>query len=246
MSSPLLIALRPVKTVFLATLLAVASFASSPVVEPVYLSADVSKYLTLLPPPPSNDSPAGQADLFVVLRLQAARTPAQEARVKELADHTPFQMGALAFGPEFNAENLPVTDKFFKAVRAQSRPAILSTKSNWNRTRPYLRGVGVEPCAPKPKSSSYPSGHSLEAALWAALLTAAFPEHAEVFAVEVQDTMWSRIVGGVHYPSDTQAGLKVGLEIARDMLASEDMAAALEAIRAEVAALPTVRPAISH
>lgn len=90
---------------------------------------------------------------------------------------------------------------------------------------------------PAPQNTSYPSGHSTESALWAEILSTAFPEKVELFETQVQDTMWSRIVGGVHYPSDTQAGLILGKEIARQMLANEDMQAALTTIRAETAKL---------
>lgn len=211
------------------------SVATETAASPVYLGSDVGAFLNLLPAPPTDDSPAGQADLTTVLWLQEHRTPEQIAKAQELAAHTPFQMGARALGPDFTPEQLPRTAEIFKRIRDQSRPAILAAKGAWNRARPYLRDARVRPCVPKPKSASYPSGHSTEAALWAGILSAAFPDKTPVFEKEVQDTMWSRVVGGVHYPTDTQAGLKLGREIARQMLTSEDMQTAIGIIRAEVA-----------
>lgn len=202
---------------------------------PVYLGSDVTAFLNLLPAPPADESPAGQADLTTVLWFQEHRTPEQIAKAQELAPHTPFQMGARALGPDFTPERLPRTAEIFKRIRDQSRPAILATKGAWNRARPYLRDSRVQPCVPKPKSASYPSGHSTEAALWAGILGAVFPDHSPIFEKEIQDTMWSRVVGGVHYPTDTEAGLRLGREIARQMLATEDMQTAIETIRAEVA-----------
>jgi len=204
---------------------------------PVYLGTDLTVFQQLLPPPPPDDSPAGRADLAVVLRLQAERTPEQVARAQQLAAHTPFLMGAEAWGAEFTPENLPETAKIFKAVRDQSRPAILAAKAGWARPRPYQRDMRVTPCVPKPASSSYPSGHSVESALWAAIMAAAFPEKAACFEKHVEDTMWSRIVGGAHYPTDTQAGRMLGEEIARKMLESADLQSALEIIRTETSGL---------
>ena len=205
---------------------------------PVYLRPDVAVFQHLLPPPPADDSPAGQADLAVVLRLQAERTPEQVARTQHLAAHTPFQMGSVAWGPDFTPENLPETAMIFKAVRDQSRPVILAAKGAWARPRPYQRDPRVTPCVSKPASSSYPSGHSTESALWAAILAAAFPGKAACFEKEVEDTMWSRIVGGAHYPTDTQAGRMLGEEIARKMPETADLQIALEIIRTETSRLP--------
>lgn len=216
---------------------------------PIYLGTDVAAFQQLLPPPPTDASPAGRADLAVVLRLQTDRTPPQVAWAQQLAGHNPFLMGATAWGPAFNAENLPETAKIFKAVRDQSRPAILAAKATWNRPRPYQHDIRVTPCVPKPASSSYPSGHSVESALWAAILAAAFPEKAACFEKHVEDTMWSRIVGGAHYPTDTQAGRMLGEEIARKMLESADLQSALEIIRTETSGLlgaQTVLSAAGH
>ncbi|MCR6630458.1 MAG: phosphatase PAP2 family protein [Magnetospirillum sp.] len=109
-------------------------------------------------------------------------------------------------------------------------------KSSWDRARPYQRDIRVQPCVNKPSNSSYPSGHSAESAIWAALLGAAFPDKAAIFEAIVEETMWSRIIGGVHYPTDTQAGLMLGREIARHLLASEDTQTAIATIRAETLA----------
>lgn len=207
--------------------------AATPTAAPVYLAADVSAYRQLLPPPPPDDSPAGLADLATLLRLQAERTPEQVARAQQLAAHTPFLMGAAAWGAGFTAKNLPETAKIFRAIRDQSRPAILAAKNAWSRPRPYQRDARVTPCVPKPGSSSYPSGHAADSALWAAILSAAFPEKAARFEAIVEETMWSRVIGGVHYPTDVQAGRQLGRAIAAKMLETPALHSALDVIRAE-------------
>lgn len=199
---------------------------------PVYLPEGFAGFRPL-PPPPPDDSPAGMADLMTVLRLQAERTSDQIARTRQLADHTAFMMGARAWGPDFNAENMPESAKIFKALHVQARPVIASAKKSWARARPYERDARVRPCVNRPGSESYPSGHSALSAVWAGVMAAAFPEKAAFFQAQVEDTMWSRIVGGAHYPTDTQAGRILGEEIARCMLRSEDMQEALAIIRRE-------------
>ncbi len=189
-----------------------------------------------LPPPPAADSPAGLADLSTVLQVQADRTAEQVARARRVEQHTPFLMGTAVMGPWFTAENLPRTAEIMQAVWKETNRVATGLKKKWMRERPSAFDVRVQPCVKVPGNSSYPSGHSTNATVWAAILSAAFPEHAAAFAAQARETMWARVLGGAHFPSDTEAGRLFGEEIARAMLASAEMPAAIEEMRAEVAA----------
>jgi acid phosphatase (class A) len=192
--------------------------------------------LAELPPPPPDDSPAGRADLETLLQVQADRTPAQVERARRTEKHTAFLMGASVLGPWFTAENLPQTARFFAEVNRQARPLVVQAKEGWHRPRPYVRDSRVQPCLPFPEGLSYPSGHSSSAALWAELFMAAFPEQQAAFAMQARETMWSRVLAGVHFPSDTQAGRLLGESIGKAMLTSPDTREALAAVRAEIEA----------
>jgi len=111
-------------------------------------------------------------------------------------------------------------------------------KRRWNRTRPYLYSSAVHPVVSRPDNTSYPSGHSAAAAVWGTILAAAFPEKAAEFRKQIHEVMWSRVLGGVHYPSDTVAGEMLGEAIANAMMKSPDMQAALKTIREEVGPRP--------
>lgn len=198
-----------------------------------FVPADAS-LLVELPPPPADDSPAGLADLETVLQVQAERTPAQVERAQRVEKHSAFLMGARVFGPWFTAENLPLTARFFKTAGSQFRPLLVQAKEKWERPRPYVRNDRVQPCLALPEGMSYPSGHSASAAVWAELFSAAFPERQGAFAAQVRETMWSRVLAGVHYPSDTQAGLLVGRTIGRAMLTQSTTREALAEVRAEI------------
>jgi acid phosphatase (class A) len=200
-----------------------------------FLAPDAVNIAALLPPPPGDTSPAGRADLETVLQVQADRTPAQIERAQRVAAHTPFLMGSFAFGPWFTPENLPRTAALFKLVREQSRPFIEAAKKTWSRPRPYDRDPRVQPVVDRPHNTSYPSGHSAESAIWASILTEAFPDRRDVFEDQVRETMWGRVLGGAHFPSDTQAGRDLGEAIGKAMLKTIDMKKAIEEIRAEVA-----------
>ena len=201
-----------------------------------FLAPGARDFSHLLPAPPADDSPAGLADLDTLLHLQTERTPAQVARAQRVAGQSHLTFGQAVFGAWFTARNLPRTDAIFQEIDRENGSVVQAAKGAVRRPRPYQRDTRIVPAVGKPgDSSSYPSGHTAGAAVWGAILAAAFPGDAAACQAQVRETMWCRELGGVHYPSDTEAGLLIGNEVARRMLASPAMAGALEEIRAEAA-----------
>lgn len=224
--------MRSIRVLCVLALFALASVASAQ----EFLAPGERDFSHVLPPRPTDDSPAGLADLDTLLHLQAERTPAQVARALRVAGQSHLTFGQAVFGEWFTAKNLPRTDAIFREIDHEQGGIVQTVKNGVQRPRPYQRDARIVPAVPKPNDgSSYPSGHSTGAAVWGAILAAAFPEDAAKCQAQVRETMWCRELGGVHFPSDTEAGLLLGSEVARRMLASPAMAKALEEIRAEAA-----------
>ncbi len=57
---------------------------------------------------------------------------------------------------------------------------------------------------------SYPSGHATRSELEARILGTLFPAQAEALLNRARQIADSRVVAGVHYASDTEAGLTLG------------------------------------
>ncbi len=205
-----------------------------------FLAPEQQDFTGVLPAPPDDASPAGLADLDTLLQLQAERTPAQAARAQRIVAQSEFTFGQAALGPWFTRENLPRTAAIFERINHENGAAVQAAKHAFHRPRPFQRDPRVVPVVPKPgDASSYPSGHSAGAAVWGAILAAAFPGDAPALQAQVHETMWCRELGGVHFPSDTEAGRLLGTEVARRLLASPAMAPALAEIRAEAAPFQT-------
>jgi undecaprenyl-diphosphatase len=79
------------------------------------------------------------------------------------------------------------------------------------RTRPCERLDGPPQRAPIPDKGSFPSGHTLHAIMGLVVVTHALPAVTPVFAVIALLVATSRVVLGVHYPSDVVAGASMGL-----------------------------------
>ena len=191
---------------------------------------------SILPPPPGDTTPAGLADLSVLLYVQAARTPAQAEMAKEMSHASVFDLNRDVFGDWFRRENLPRTSGILREVMEVTKPVLQAAKAHWKRPRPYVRSAEISPVVGRPgDAGSYPSGHTFGIAVPEFVLAAAFPELAGALDRQTHRMMWGRIAGGVHYPSDTEAGRLLAQELVRRLLQTAEMQRDLDVIRAEMA-----------
>ena len=210
-----------------------------------YFKGDVQAIIARIPPPPADDSIAGIADLETLLQLQKDRTPEQVERAKRVNTHTSrnvMGMAAQAFGPWFSEKNLPRTAQVLREINMERHYIGITVKDHWNRPRPFIRDTRIQPCLRRPGESSYPSGHTAASAAWAGVLAAAMPEYKEPLFEEVRETMWGRVLAGVHYPTDTVAGRKLGFLIAEEMLKTKVTRDAVKEMRVEILAFIKANP----
>jgi membrane-associated phospholipid phosphatase len=222
--------LRPVWAILLALPLAVVAAPEAG----RYLKAADIDVASLIPPAPTDDSLATAADLLTVYEVQQRRTPEQVALANYFAEDTVFQYDAV-IGKWFTAANLPITAEFFAQIDADRVAITRQGKRVWQRPRPPLLDPRIHACVSLPKSGAYPSGHSTIAFVWAGLLAEAFPEKREELRARAQLVAWSRVIGGVHYPTDITAGRQLGDRLAAEYLKVPAVREALEQIKAEAA-----------
>ncbi|MBA4137350.1 MAG: hypothetical protein C0518_08560 [Opitutus sp.] len=207
-----------------------------------YLRAADFDVTTLIVPAPADDSLTTATDLEVVYQIQQRRTPEQVALAAYFVNDHVFQYDA-AIGPWFTAENMPFTAEFFQQIHDDRYAISTQGKRAWKRPRPPLVDARIKAAVDLPKSGAYPSGHATQAFVWAVLLGEAFPEKRAALRARAETVAWSRVIGGVHYPSDIVAGRMLGEKLAQEFLKVPAVREALARVKAE-AEIASKRPAL--
>ena len=83
------------------------------------------------------------------------------------------------------------------------------------------------------RGSSYPSGHSTRGWTVAMVLARVAPDRAELVLKRAEDYMESRLICGMHFPSDVEAGHDVAIAVVSHLDAAPEFQADLDRARKE-------------
>jgi membrane-associated phospholipid phosphatase len=97
--------------------------------------------------------------------------------------------------------------------------AAWDAKYTYNRPHPSEIDSSLTTLLDNPNSPSYPSEHAVVAGAASAILSYLFPDHADAFAAQAEEAAHSRLVAGVSFPSDVEAGLALGQAVAEQVIA---------------------------
>jgi acid phosphatase (class A) len=199
-----------------------------------FVKTDAVDFKTILSAPPAADSDQTKAELDQMVGIQKGHTPDDPdvARARREVNMTPFIYSEV-LGSGFNPDDLPVTAKLMAEVTKTASPIVGRAKAYFGRKRPFLVDSRIEVLVAEENTPSYPSGHSTRATVWAMVLCEIFPEQKEALMARAHQIGDDRVLGGMHFPSDVEAGRKLAAEIVRQMLDNPDFKAQVEAARAE-------------
>jgi undecaprenyl-diphosphatase len=85
-----------------------------------------------------------------------------------------------------------------------------AVKRATRRERPFRQCADIRECVRASDQFSFPSGHTLHAVSFAVLLSVLYPTLAPALWTFALAVAASRVVLGVHYPSDVLAGAAIG------------------------------------
>ncbi|BDU72762.1 phosphatase PAP2 family protein [Mesoterricola silvestris] len=200
--------------------------------------------LSALPAPPLPGTLAAEADLETILQLQAWRTEAEVAWARGL-DHLDIFAAGAAVGPWFTRAALPRCAQFLEEALGDGEHLNKVAKLTFRRLRPPYFDARVKPCVPIlpwPKGEppagfySYPSGHSTSIFILVELLGELVPDRREALTKWAHRAAWSRMLAGMHFPSDDMGGKHLAAIAVKAMRTNpafrESMAACAQEIQA--------------
>ena len=168
---------------------------------------DKTRLLHSIPASPAPGSDIDQSDLAAVLGVQAARTPADIAEAK-YDEHFRLGMISNVLDPSFKEENYAKAFALLQHVDQDEYLLNSTLKKEYRRPRPYQAHHEVKPLF-EVKDYSYPSGHASGSRTLALVLALYFPEKKADLLRRSDAVGRSRVVAGVHYPSDVEQGKKL-------------------------------------
>lgn len=188
----------------------------------------------LLAPPPAADSAVTKAELDALVDVQKSRT--KERSDLAIADdqESIWRFADVVADTKFTKENLPLFTAFFDRVVATEPAVVDPAKDLWKRPRPYMTDTRINPLLKKKTSGAYPSGHTTIGTVMGMVLSNMIPEKRAVIMARAWDFGQSRIVAGMHYASDIEAGHLAGAAITAVLETHADFKAAFEAAKSEL------------
>ncbi len=210
-----------------------------------YLDPAEVDLVHVLAPPPPVDSPAGKADLQAVMAAVQSRTDAEIKHAQADDQRTVFRF-ADVMGPNFRPENLPFATQLFQHVYENGNAATVAAKSYFQRRRPFVVDPDIKIIVEQVPDFSYPSNHSTFAYEAGILLAAMVPEKAAAIFERAADFAHNRVIAGVHFPRDIEAGRIAGSVIDNALLHNAHFLADFERAKSEVRAALGLNASSSH
>jgi undecaprenyl-diphosphatase len=158
-----------------------------------------------------------EADVALCRRATRAQARPFSVRffrlVSRLGDGTLWVGCAIALPLVFGERALDTVARM-AAVGVAAALVAKSLKLATARARPFLAHAGIPAGAAPLDAGSFPSGHTLHAVAFTGVVVPDLPLTAFVLVPFTLAVAWSRVVLGLHYPSDVVAGAGVGAALA--------------------------------
>ncbi|MDR0354596.1 MAG: phosphatase PAP2 family protein [Deltaproteobacteria bacterium] len=208
--------------------------------------SEIPDSFAFLPPPPQAGSPEYVRDMsvFWLTRAEVGSPRWQEAAFDADIDDNWPEFFAESFGLTISRRLTPATWELLLRLQKDADATAKSAKVAYGRVRPFVlfNQPAGSTCAPGQEkflrhNGSYPSGHSVLGWSMALLLAEISPERQEPVISRGLDYGFSRVVCGVHWVSDVEAGRTAAAALVIRLHGDPEFAALLDKAKAEISLL---------
>src|ERR1700730_14146913 len=164
-------------------------------------------------PPPDRGSTG--KEVVEVAKLAAARDKAALDKIAYWDTGAPSYRWSELATAEYLKNGLPwqLASRGLALMHVAIYDAMIAawdSKYAYNRPRPNAVNSDLKTAIATPPSPSYPAEHAVAAGAASEVLAFLFPDRAQFFRDQSAEAARSRVVAGVNYPSDVEAGLALG------------------------------------
>jgi acid phosphatase (class A) len=205
-----------------------------------YLAGREVDFRTILGPPPPVDSRMDHADRELVEAYQ--NVDASRFESAKLDEEQLYPRFEKAFGRPVDAKTSPILVALLNRALLDVDATAAAAKDHFHRPRPFQRLQLNRVCnrgdAPKPEDhplhgASYPSGHSVHGWTVAMILSRVDPDRAPALTQRAEEYEESRLICGMHFPTDIEAGQVVAAAVVSRLDSSRAFRADLAKARKE-------------
>lgn len=193
-----------------------------------YLTAAQQSFADF-PAPPAAGTRAYKKDFAVLEDWQNRRTAEQCAKA-----NTAAKAGFDEFFADISPFPSPLTGEaaaIFKRIKIETDGVAADIKDRYKRQRPFHTDPALDPCLGRIGGLAYPSGHATISRMYALVLSELVPADKNKFLARADDAALDRVIGGVHHPSDIEAGKKLADRLFKAYRKSPVFKADLETLR---------------
>lgn len=176
------------------------------------------------PAPPAIDSKQMEEQLDELMRIERNVPTAIRAWVNHStwrAYNWWYEKLATAVFEEGSTTTAKDTALAYATISAANHDAILAcfkAKYTYWLIRPAQLKPDLPALFPNPPHPSYPAAHSCSAMSYAVSMSNFFPQHATELYSAAEEAGYSRLIGGIHYRVDKDAGEMIGKDVAEEVI----------------------------
>jgi acid phosphatase (class A) len=147
------------------------------------------------------------AEIDMLLNLVRARTAATSNAIIDEQDIQTATIGGFTVAELLYPENETALSRLLVYGWEDLATITLAEKEYFNRVRPDKADARIQPMIEVPRHPAYPSGHSTQSHYLALVIGLVYPDVADELMLRADEIAIHREIAGVHYPSDTAAGV---------------------------------------